>query len=103
LAWLPFVVEHYIRVTGDSSVLDEHAKFITMRALRPDEHELYDLPQPSDASATVYEHCLLALRRACTTGPHGLPLIGIGDWNDGMNRVGVAGRGESVWLGWFLT
>ena len=56
-----------------------------------------------DVTATVYEHCLLALRRACTTGPHGLPLIGIGDWNDGMNRVGVEGRGESVWLGWFLT
>jgi cyclic beta-1,2-glucan synthetase len=103
LAWLPFVVEHYVRVTGDSSVLDESASFITMRALRPDEHELYDLPQPSDARATVYEHCVLALRRACTTGPHGLPLIAIGDWNDGMNRVGVEGRGESVWLGWFLT
>ncbi|HEY8174791.1 MAG TPA: glucoamylase family protein, partial [Gemmatimonadaceae bacterium] len=104
LAWLPFVVEHYVRVTGDASVLDERAGFITMRALRPEEHELYDLPQPSDApAASVYEHCMLALRRACTTGPHGLPLIGIGDWNDGMNRVGVEGRGESVWLGWFLT
>jgi cyclic beta-1,2-glucan synthetase len=104
LAWLPFVVEHYVRVSGDRSVLDEMAGFITMRPLREDEHELYDLPQPSDAPpASVYEHCMLALRRASTTGPHGLPLIGIGDWNDGMNRVGVGGRGESVWLGWFLT
>ena len=102
LAWLPYVVEHYIRVTGDRSVLDEQAGFITMRALRPDEHELYDLPQPADARASVYEHCMLALRKASTVGPHGLPLIGIGDWNDGMNRVGVEGQGESVWLGWFL-
>jgi cyclic beta-1,2-glucan synthetase len=102
LAWLPFVVDQYVRVTGDATVLDERASFITMRALRPDEHELYDLPQPSEVSATVYEHCMLALRRACTTGPHGLPLMGSGDWNDGMSRVGVDGRGESVWLAWFL-
>jgi cyclic beta-1,2-glucan synthetase len=71
--------------------------------LGADQHEVYDLPQANDASASVYEHCLLALRRACTTGAHGLPLIGIGDWNDGMNRVGVEGKGESVWLAWFLT
>jgi cyclic beta-1,2-glucan synthetase len=102
LAWLPFVVEHYVRVTGDFSVLDETAPFITMPPLRADQHEVYDLPQPSDRSASVYDHCLLALRHACTTGAHGLPLIGIGDWNDGMNRVGVDGRGESVWLAWFL-
>jgi cyclic beta-1,2-glucan synthetase len=76
--------------------------FLEMRALEPDEHEVYDLPRVTDEQASVYEHCLRALRRACTTGEHGLPLIGIGDWNDGMNRVGVEGRGESVWLGWFL-
>jgi cyclic beta-1,2-glucan synthetase len=102
LAWLPFVVDQYVRVTGDASVLDELVPFLSMRPLGPDEHELYDLPQVSDERAPVYEHCLRALRRACTRGAHGLPLIGIGDWNDGMSRVGIEGRGESVWLAWFL-
>jgi cyclic beta-1,2-glucan synthetase len=83
-------------------VLDEYVPFLTMRQLEPGEHEVYDLPQVTDEHGTVYEHCLRALRRACTAGEHGLPLIGIGDWNDGMNRVGVEGRGESVWLAWFL-
>jgi len=103
LAWLPFVVEHYVRVTGDTSVLEEMVPFITMPLLGPAQDELYDLPQRSESRATVYDHCVLALRRASTTGQHGLPLIGIGDWNDGMNRVGVEGKGESVWLGWFLS
>jgi cyclic beta-1,2-glucan synthetase len=73
-----------------------------MRALKPHEHELYDLPQVAEERGSVYEHCLRALRHACTCGTHDLPLIGIGDWNDGMSRVGVDGRGESVWLAWFL-
>jgi cyclic beta-1,2-glucan synthetase len=102
LAWLPYVVDHYIRVTGDASVLDETAPFLTMRELGPEEHEIYDQPEVSSESATVYHHCIRALRKACTTGDHGLPLIGIGDWNDGMNRVGIQGKGESVWLAWFL-
>jgi cyclic beta-1,2-glucan synthetase len=102
LAWLPYVVNHYVRVTGDHPVLDESVPFLTMRALEPHEHEVYELPQVSDERASVYDHCLRALRRACTVGQHGLPLIGIGDWNDGMNRVGVDGRGESIWLAWFL-
>ena len=102
LAWLPYVVDHYVRTTGDASVLDEYVPFLSMRPLGPEEHEVYDLPQVADEHGSVYEHCLRALRRACTTGAHGLPLIGIGDWNDGMNRVGVEGRGESVWLAWFL-
>src|SRR5205823_6277966 len=76
--------------------------FLTMRELNPDEHEIYDLPKLSDETGSIYEHCLRALRRASTTGPHGLPLIGSGDWNDGMNRVGIEGKGESVWLAWFL-
>ncbi|HEU4830480.1 MAG TPA: glucoamylase family protein [Gemmatimonadales bacterium] len=102
LAWLPFVAEHYVTVTGDAAVLDEEVPFLSMRPLEPDEHEVYDLPQVTEERASVYEHCVRALRRACTTGVHGHPLIGIGDWNDGMNRVGVEGRGESVWLAWFL-
>ena len=102
LVWLPYVVDHYVSVTGDDGVLDEYAPFLAMRQLEPHEHELYDLPQITDEHGSVYEHCLRALRRACTTGAHGLPLMGGGDWNDGMNRVGAEGRGESVWLAWFL-
>jgi cyclic beta-1,2-glucan synthetase len=102
LVWLPYVVDHYVRSTGDASVLDQYVPFLTMRPLEPGEHEVYDLPQVTDEHGSVYEHCLRALRRASTAGVHGLPLIGSGDWNDGMNRVGVEGRGESVWLAWFL-
>jgi cyclic beta-1,2-glucan synthetase len=102
LVWLPYVVDHYVHVTSDASVLDETAPFLTTRALEPNEHEMYDLPQVSSETATVYEHCRRALQRACTVGAHGLPLIAGGDWNDGMNRVGIEGRGESVWLAWFL-
>jgi cyclic beta-1,2-glucan glucanotransferase len=102
LAWLPYVVAHYVGVTGDRSVLDEPVPFLRMRALEPHEHEIYDVPEVTEERASLYQHCLRALRRACTTGAHGLPLIGIGDWNDGLSRVGVEGRGESVWLAWFL-
>jgi cyclic beta-1,2-glucan synthetase len=102
LAWLPFVTEHYVRVTGDASVLDEQVPFLTMRALAPDEHEIYDAPTVTAETGTVYDHCLRALNKACTQGAHKLPLIGTGDWNDGMNRVGAEGRGESIWLAWFL-
>ena len=102
LVWLPFSVDRYVEVTGDLGVLDEATHFLSMPELQPGQEEVYDLPQISPQTGTVYEHCVRALRRATTTGPHGLPLIGGGDWNDGMNRVGIEGRGESVWLAWFL-
>ncbi len=102
LAWLPYVVDHYVRITGDAAVLDEYTPYLSMRTLEPHEHELYDLPLVTDEHGSVYEHCRRALRRACTAGPHGLPLIGSGDWNDGMSRVGADGQGESIWLAWFL-
>ncbi|MDO8501759.1 MAG: glucoamylase family protein [Gemmatimonadaceae bacterium] len=102
LAWLPYVVNHYLSLTADHSVLDATAPYLRMRQLNADEHELYELPQVSELVEPVYDHCVRALRKACTTGEHGLPLIGVGDWNDGMNRVGIDGRGESVWLAWFL-
>ena len=88
--------------TGDFSVLEEAAPFLTARSLEPGEDEAYLAPEIADESADVYEHCCRALDRSLTRGAHGLPLMGTGDWNDGMNRVGREGRGESVWLGFFL-
>ncbi len=100
--WLPYVVMHYLTVTEDWAVLDEMVPWLEGRALEPHEHEAYFEPEASDERATLYEHCARALDRSLEVGSHGLPLIGGGDWNDGMNRVGREGRGESVWLGWFL-
>jgi cyclic beta-1,2-glucan synthetase len=102
LVWLPYVVNHYLSLTGDSSLLDEKVPYLKMRLLNAGEQELYDLPQVSEIVDTIYGHCVRALRKACTFGEHGLPLMGVGDWNDGMNRVGIHGKGESVWLAWFL-
>ncbi len=102
LVWLPYVVEHYISVTGDQSILDETAPYITMRLLEPHEHEIYDLPHDSGEVGTIKDHCIRALVKASTSGRRDLPLIGCGDWNDGFSRVGIEGKGESVWLAWFL-
>ncbi|HMG96971.1 MAG TPA: protein ndvB, partial [Gemmatimonadaceae bacterium] len=102
LVWLPYVIDHYVTVASNQEIFDVEAPYLTMRQLNPDEHEIYDLPKDSGEAGTIYDHCVRALRRACTKGVHGLPLIGSGDWNDGMNRVGIEGKGESVWLAWFL-
>lgn len=102
LLWLPYAVAHYVRTTGDISILDEVIHFIQGPALTEDQHEVYFVPEISSESATLLEHCRRAIQKGLTAGSHGLPLIGGGDWNDGMNRVGIKGKGESVWLAWFL-
>lgn len=102
LVWLPYVTAFYVRSTGDWSILDESAPFLTARLLAEGEDEAYLKPGDSGQAADIYEHCCRALDRSLTRGAHGLPLMGTGDWNDGMNRVGREGRGESVWMGFFL-
>jgi cellobiose phosphorylase len=102
LLWLPYVVAQYVNITGDRSVLDEEVPFIEGKVLDENEHEIYMAPTVSQERATIWEHCRRSIEKGLTAGAHGLPLIGIGDWNDGMSRVGVEGRGESVWLAWFL-
>ena len=102
LIWLPYVVFHYLKVTNDLSILEAEISFLEGPLLRPDQENSYYAPAVSHNSATLYNHCVRALDKSLPTGEHGLPLIGAGDWNDGMNRVGHAGKGESVWLAWFL-
>jgi cellobiose phosphorylase len=102
LLWLPWITASYIKSTGDNAILSESTGFIRAPLLAPGEDENYLRPGISNQRADVYEHCCRALDRSLTTGGHGLPLMGTGDWNDGMNRVGREGRGESVWMGFFL-
>lgn len=102
LVWLPYVTAEYVRATGDDSVLGELGSYLEGPPLRHDEHDRYAQHPVSAAQGSLYEHCRRALDRANTAGEHGLPLMGDGDWNDGMNRIGALGRGESVWLAWFL-
>ena len=99
--FLPYVTLHYLEKTGDQSILDENVPFIESPLLREDEHERYEQPKVSEESASLLEHCRRALQHGLRLGEHGLPLMGCGDWNDGMNHVGSGGRGESVWVAWF--
>jgi cyclic beta-1,2-glucan synthetase len=100
--WLAYAAAHYVTTTGDVSVLDESIGFLEGGRLALTDHDAYFLPGTSDDRASMFEHCARGLDTSLVVGVHGLPLMGMGDWNDGMNRVGEQGRGESVWLGWFL-
>jgi cyclic beta-1,2-glucan synthetase len=100
--WLPFVVEHYLGVSRDHALLDVHLPFLAGGPLPEGSSEVFAAPGPTEETASLYEHCVRALNSSLLIGSHGLPLFGTGDWNDGMNRVGAEGRGESVWLAWFL-
>jgi cyclic beta-1,2-glucan synthetase len=102
LLWLPYVVGRYIEVVGDGAILDEVVPYLEGPKLAVGQSESYFEPRASEERGTLFEHCARALDHSLTGGAHGLPLMGTGDWNDGMNEVGVGGKGESVWLGWFL-
>lgn len=101
-AWLAYTVAHYVNGSGDTAVLNEIVPFLEGSKLAPGEHDSFYQPTISDETGSLFEHCARALDQSLALGAHGLPLMGTGDWNDGMNRVGEGGRGESVWLGWLL-
>ena len=100
--WLPLSVSRYVITTGDLNVLSENVRFVEGRQVREAEDSYYDVPSVTDEATSLYEHCTRAIKRGLRFGSHGLPLIGSGDWNDGMNKVGEGGKGESVWMGFFL-
>lgn len=100
--WLPFATARYVTITADTGVLNESVSFIEGRKLNLHEESYYDMPITLDQQESLYEHCKRAVTHGLRLGEHGLPLMGAGDWNDGMNMVGIEGKGESVWLAWFL-
>jgi cellobiose phosphorylase len=102
LVWLPYVTSEYIEKTGDITLLYEEVNYLDDSPLREGEDERYGVPRVSNEKSNVYEHCKRAIEKALKFGEHGIPLMGSGDWNDGMNTVGNKGRGESTWLGWFI-
>jgi cellobiose phosphorylase len=102
LLWLPYATCRYVACVADVGVLDEKVGYLKGRAVKPEEEAYYEMPERSESQGTLYEHCVRAIEKGMRLGAHGLPLIGCGDWNDGMNRVGNKGRGESVWLAFFL-
>lgn len=102
LLWLPFVVCHYLAITNDDAILDEEIPFLHSPPLEPHQQERYETPSISSQRGSLYEHCCRTIEHGFRVGVHGIPLMGCGDWNDGMNKVGEEGRGESVWVGWFL-
>jgi cellobiose phosphorylase len=100
--WLPSAVSRYVIITGDLSILSEIVRFVEGRPVRADEDSYYDVPGVTDEATSLYDHCMRAIKKGLRFGSHGLPLMGSGDWNDGMNKVGEGGKGESVWMGFFL-
>jgi cyclic beta-1,2-glucan synthetase len=100
--WLPYVVAQYIRITDDVNILNEMVPYLDSPVLKDDQQESFQSPEISLERSPLFEHCQRAIKRSQTFGPHGLPLMGTGDWNDGLNHVGAGGKGESVWLAWFM-